>query len=740
MKKKAIKIAASTAVAASAFVAAAPAHQADAATNVNQLVTDAQNAGTVLKWAISVEGTADYKTQPMAQYNAAKKAIAAAEAASAKLSASEKLSADAKLVDAKLQLKRAQAYIDAITSSVKIKELTTNLDGAIKSDDIEKVEAAYHKATAEYRKQAALLDRVYGQSTRDGIRNEVKPAIEKLVASVKNEVTVSMLAKSAAANVKAGKLDVASQNIADAQAILDANVLKWESSLQKSVDDVTTSLPLGVKSVSRVNDTTVVVTLNKPVAAVYTSDFTFDNGLVATSAVLGSDNKTVTLTTTKQAEGKTYTVTYKGSSATFTTAAGAPGNITADGTEVYSDITRSEVVTATFKDDNGKINQAPVKLTVPATLVVVSVNGKAPTAGQDTFVPNASGQLIIVVKAGTPNSVNNVLNAELGYEQDGSEEVSAKLNFYADASPLSLVDTHVVSYVDPAGNFFVVSQTLAGVTTEEKITLKSSDVLQVASVVSATDFKAKLSKGDIVLGTYNGSAGSSVLNLFFDKPAGFDFSINEAATVRVDTTHVTFTGKGEAGKIVAVYGLDNVLLKQATIGSNGAWSVEVPVASADAKKFYLAQHTTLGTNVPQTTPAGSITRTVVDGPFTVANSVLAASGGAPDGSLNGDSVTFTVNNVAGDLFKLQAGASITLRDGDGSVVKFVNKVDNTTFTVDNTTTPTAATLKVTFGYTAATGGSQGGLQGGLSIIAIDGVTNENGLKLKTTGLTNLAGY
>lgn len=75
MKKKAIKIAASTAVAASAFVAAAPAQQADAATNVNQLITDAQNAGTVLKWAISVEGTADYKTEPWAEYNNAKNAL-----------------------------------------------------------------------------------------------------------------------------------------------------------------------------------------------------------------------------------------------------------------------------------------------------------------------------------------------------------------------------------------------------------------------------------------------------------------------------------------------------------------------------------------------------------------------------------------------------------------------------------------------------------------------------------------
>ena len=68
MKKKAIKIAASTAVAASAFVAAAPAQQADAATNVDQLIIDAQNAGTVLKWAISVEGSADFVTAPHAQF------------------------------------------------------------------------------------------------------------------------------------------------------------------------------------------------------------------------------------------------------------------------------------------------------------------------------------------------------------------------------------------------------------------------------------------------------------------------------------------------------------------------------------------------------------------------------------------------------------------------------------------------------------------------------------------------
>lgn len=243
MKKSVIKIAASTAVAASAFVAAAPAQQADAAVNVNQLATDAQNAGTVLKWAISVEGSADFVTRPYDQYNAAKKALAAAEAAAKTLTTSEKLSLNAKLVEPKLQIKRAAAYIDAITSSEKIKDLTSKLDAAIATGDIEKVEAAYHTATAEFRKQAKLLDRVYGQSTRDEIRNAVKPALEKSVASVKNEVTVNMLVKAAAKDVAAGNIAEAHAKIAEAQAIIDANKLKWETDLQKSVNDFKTDLP-----------------------------------------------------------------------------------------------------------------------------------------------------------------------------------------------------------------------------------------------------------------------------------------------------------------------------------------------------------------------------------------------------------------------------------------------------------------------------------------------------------------
>ncbi|MCK1995793.1 hypothetical protein MPH47_00915 [Psychrobacillus psychrodurans] len=51
---KSSKIAVSSMVALSVIVATAPSQQVHAATNVDQLMADVQNAGNVLKWAISV--------------------------------------------------------------------------------------------------------------------------------------------------------------------------------------------------------------------------------------------------------------------------------------------------------------------------------------------------------------------------------------------------------------------------------------------------------------------------------------------------------------------------------------------------------------------------------------------------------------------------------------------------------------------------------------------------------------
>ena len=63
-KKKAIKVLGAAAIAASAFAVTAP---TQAASNVDALVKKAVDAGTVLKWAISVEGSADGTTRPYAR-------------------------------------------------------------------------------------------------------------------------------------------------------------------------------------------------------------------------------------------------------------------------------------------------------------------------------------------------------------------------------------------------------------------------------------------------------------------------------------------------------------------------------------------------------------------------------------------------------------------------------------------------------------------------------------------------
>lgn len=714
MKKKAIKIAASTAVAASAFVAAAPANKADAAVNLDQIVQDAQNAGTVLKWAISVEGSADYVTRPYDQYNAAKKAIDAAEKALKGASASDKLKYEARLTDPKIQVKRAQAYIDAITSSEKIKELTANLNAAVKSDDIEKVETAYHKATAEYRKQSALLDRVYGQSTRDGIRNAVKPALEKLVAELKNDVTVNMLAKAAAADVKAGKTVDAGKKIAEAQAILDANVLKWETNLQKSVNDVLASLPLTVTSVTRVNDTTVVVNLNKAVDAVYSSDFTFDNGLIATSVALSSDKKSVTVTTTKQELGKTYTVYYKGTSGTFSSVAVTPPS-SVDGSAIYSDLGNSEVIVATFKDKNGKVKKEPVTID-PAGLKIVSVNGATPGTNQTSFIPNDLGQLTVVV---TADSTVSVLDQVIKFTQGTDDPIeSKKISFFKVDESVTLTDAMTVDYVDSAKTFFIVKDA-AGI--KQKIKIKSNDVLQDASKVSADSFKSKLSKGDIVVGTYNPTPSASVLNLLFDKPAGFDFKVNEESPVRVDTKHVTFTGTGEAGKYVTVYNSNGVLVGSKTINSNGTWSIEAEIATTTDGVFYIGTHTDLSKTIPQT-------RVVTDADLTkfevIAGKVTAVVGGdnAYDKTVNGLTLTFTST----DELKINDGATITLVDGNGATATFTDGKENTEFKLDDT----KKILTVKFGYTS----SSKPFSGVLTIQNINKVTNKDGLNLKPAGL------
>ncbi|MCK1995780.1 hypothetical protein MPH47_00850 [Psychrobacillus psychrodurans] len=735
MKKKAIKIAASTAVAASAFVAAAPAQQADAATNVNQLATNAQNAGTVLKWAISVEGSANYETRPYNEYNAAKKAIAAAEAAAKKVSASEQLSIAAKLVEPKLQVKRAQAYIDAITSSEKIKELTADLDAAIKTNDIEKVEKAYHTATAEYRKQAALLDRVYGQSTRDGIRNAVKPTIEKLVASVKNEVTVNMLAKSAAANIKADKLDLASQNIADAQAILDANVLKWETALQKSVDDVATSLPLTISSATYVDANTVQVKLSKKVDAINLSQFYVD-GLQVNSVSLADDKKTVTLKTGNQAAGKTYTITFNGKSITYTTpSVGDNSTITVSKDVVHAAVNENVAIQAVFKEKTGQAYTGQIRVTAPTGYTLVSVNGGTPdSATSDLTTPNQNGTVTVVLTSNS--SAIAVTGKKVTFEKLFNGSVTEKtesgaINFYTDATAADAT-TQEVTYVDAKNKYFVVKNA----TNYVRYTAKTIDAFTNESTngLSLDQFFAALGKGDEVQVPAYGTTTTSAshFKITFNKVVSdFEFAAKYFVSGVEDTTGAyrvdsngkfILEGEGHAGYTVYVRPVGGTEYKT-TVGSNGKWAVEVNLDKAALTKFE-ASHVPAGQKADYTT--NPVALNVLEGAFAIEDVQISGSTAT---TLLGKVITFNDTTVTGDdSFVVKPGATITLVDEDGTKIKYTHGV-NATFAV-TTGNASQATVEITGAYTPVAVGNIAGFGTAFSIDSVTGLANNYGLVAK----------
>lgn len=675
MKKKAIKIAASTAVAASAFVAAAPVQQADAATNVNQLATDAQNAGTVLKWAISVEGSADFVTRPYNQYNAAKKAIAAAEAAGAKLTTSEKLSLDAKLVDAKLQVKRAGAYIDAITSSEKIKDLTSKLDAAIASGDIGKVEAAYHTASAEGRKQGKLLDRVYGQTTRDEIRDAVKPALEKSVASVKNEVTVNMLVRAAAEDVKAGNIADAHAKVAEAQAIIDANNLKWETDLQKSVADAKTALPaipgnITVDTVAFHGETgntyAVVANLKDSKGAAY-------NGPVSLSFTAGSATST----------GAYKFVTVNG--VDYATASSADTVLPKNGQLVITVTTEDAEPIAGGKI---KFQAKPNGTTVSETTYSGTLNFYA-VANDSLFPTEAEAKVKYVDVANKYFVTNNLEKYALKAAGNVYQDVNgALLSLDAFLAKLTAGDTVAGSYKE----------------------VGSGSVIQLAiDAVEESEFK---------------------INQY---ATAKDNGIKDAAdnyVYRVEGNTVTLSGTGDAGKRVSIYnGISDSAVGSTVIGSNGQWSVNL--SATGSTTFVAYQSSKVNEAAPkwsQIDPDTAILSeelVVVAGKFT-AKAEASDLFVAPPATLTGETVVFTAGLDADkdETAVIASNASITLQDGYSLSATYTNGVGGTVIEEH------AEGFQVKFGVPSKTSIAGKALSGQLSVSAVTGITNAYKFKVE----------
>ncbi|WP_113930602.1 MBL fold metallo-hydrolase [Bacillus sp. P14.5] len=161
-----------------------PVNSAAASTysKAEKLVTEAEQWAGALKWEISYEyRKKKFPENPvtypdMNLYNNTKEPMLAAEKLLPSLSSSKRNELRKRIdQNIKVHYLRAQAYIDAITSGKKILNKTNSYNKSFAHSPIsDQTVQAYHNLSSEIRKQAVLLYRVYGQSTRDAILSKYK--------------------------------------------------------------------------------------------------------------------------------------------------------------------------------------------------------------------------------------------------------------------------------------------------------------------------------------------------------------------------------------------------------------------------------------------------------------------------------------------------------------------------------------------------------------------------------------
>lgn len=747
MRNKSGKLIVSTLMATSAIIAVSPASQAEAAPNLGQLVVDAQNAGNVLKWAISVEGSADGVTQPWEQFNNAKQAIAKVEAALSKASFSEKLKYESLLIEPKTQLQRAQGYLDAITASGKIHAKTNALSLAVQANSLDQVEKAYHEMTAEFRKQTILLDRVYGQSTRDRIRGAVKGPAEKLIAELKNDVTVHMLANGAQEDLRRGRYTEATAKVYEAQAILNAETLKWEKSLQAAINTINTALPMNAISVTRVDNNTVLIKLNRSVSSVKTSDFTANNGMTFSSASLSSDGFSVTLKTSVQVPGTTYTIKYKNGSVSFA----VPGNISpvyiGDKNVQHKETTEVLSISTVFKDTN---NQA-VRIDVPTGVKLISVNGVANnTSGAKSVNAQTDNNGAIQIVFTASNSNQAALDKTISIYKIVKNKVvetqtSGVFNLYAPAKEGAFANKKV-RFIDNKNNYFVTTE---GIKYSWKI---YNDIFQNEGInVSLDSFKSELDIGDTMNGEYH-QVSTSLFNISKNASVAA-VKLDSKFLIKAGTSGYRIHGnkvelKGTAAPNYELYFFKN---NSSSIGkvkadSKGNWNFVADVDANAVTDITIFQQTA-GKAIPAFVGWGETTLRVVEGPFAVGT---ITEGTSKDDDLSNEKITFTISPVqhgngailAQDQATITKQASIIVVDGDGTKVKYTNNHNKTTFAQEK------GAFSINFGLFSTRKndgqlideGKDRKLTGPLTIVSIEGITNEYGLQLRTKTTDQIKNY
>lgn len=183
----------------------------------------AESHATALKWQISVEYTKTVKYPDMKVYNATKAAKDKAQQAVNSLPASSvKNELQTRIKNnVQLHLSRAQGYIDAITSGKKITKKKATFESYYSQNPASNAtETAYHSMSSEIRKQAVLLYRVYGQTTRTAILNTYKAPAESIKRKTANAITVKMKLDDLAVAKSKGQTNIVQSHTADISKLL----------------------------------------------------------------------------------------------------------------------------------------------------------------------------------------------------------------------------------------------------------------------------------------------------------------------------------------------------------------------------------------------------------------------------------------------------------------------------------------------------------------------------------------
>lgn len=303
-KKKAIKLATATAIAASAFVAVAPTQSEAATSSVDKAITKASSAMVKAFNTYNKTAREDHKLPALStikkDVKAAQDAYKAATKEIAKNggSKSAKAKLTAKLDTNKKYLDRAELYLKAVTTNLNpAKTAFTDAVASGKQSKVKSTQIAYQAKISEFE---ANVKKVYGPDARNLLTAKYADAANKLVNSVNDEMTVYK-AYSKISGLVGEDLEAAYNGMEDVKEET-ANVAKLDSKLAKNITSAVDSIKAKFEKAVQ-----ATVSIEGITAGETTEE---ETKTITIKAIKGSENK-VTLNGTAVAANENGSYTLK---------------------------------------------------------------------------------------------------------------------------------------------------------------------------------------------------------------------------------------------------------------------------------------------------------------------------------------------------------------------------------------------------------------------------------------------